>query len=212
MIEHYPIPQKVAYKRVDQLKSEGIKKVGIGLFIVDLDTKKIWTILEKEKKTITQRKIGETSIPMETRKTQEFIIDNVIGGLSEFRELKSGEELVWIDNGYSYRGRYPFVEGVVADVVLIGIRNRQIEKRLRLSNREVEPVGWKDINELISESRLRNGVGGFLELAKKEGWIDQFIEKARQGNDGQRIIRRGDEQLDYIKLRQNKRDIRLHRK
>ena len=212
MIEqHYEISPKITYRPIEQLKlkSEGVKKVGIGLIIVDLNTKKIWSIVEKGKKSSTQRKIDETSIPMETRKTNETIMQNAIGGLSEFRELQEGEELVWLDGGYSYKGRYPFVDGVVADVILIGLRNKRPETYLKLKNKEVDPKGWMDINELINEPKLRNGVGRFLQLAKNENWIDTFIEKVKSNQGNQRIVRKGDSILEYKEARGTKKDVKL---
>ena len=99
MVETSEFPQE--YNLVDgpRLKEQGIAKIGIALFIVDLDTKKLWTVRESENKESTGREAGTLTVPLETRKITgrgrlEFMDENVFGCLDEFRKLQEEEELV----------------------------------------------------------------------------------------------------------------------
>jgi len=88
------------YPDTMRLKEQGIKKLGMAVFIVDLETKKIWTVKENVKKPSTKREVGVLTIPLETRKVVrrrlEWGYNNVLGALDEFRELQPGEELIII--------------------------------------------------------------------------------------------------------------------
>ena len=203
------ITQKIPYTPEKNLAKENISNVGIGLFIVDLESKKIWVIEELVDKNSTGRKSGKVSIPMETRKKGETIVENVLGGFSEFRELQNGEELIWVNNRVSYKGRYPFVKGCVADVVMVGLKNIKRESDLssHLKSSEVSSMGWKDIDEILKIPNLRDGVKEYLKLAKREHWIDKFVIEVNSGNEKQYVCKKGEKTLEYLKIREEKPDF-----
>ncbi len=197
---------RLPYVRERQLAKEGIKKVGVALFIVDLGTKNIWVINEAKPKPSTKRTVDTISIPLETRKLGERIANNVKGGLAEFRNLYEGEELVWVDNA-SYKGRYSLVEGVAADVVVLGLRNRTNSRVPEIvESDEVRPVGWMSLDQLMVQPNLREGVLNFLNLAKKQNWLDQFIASVNENRLNQRTITNNKDFVKDISERDEKRD------
>jgi hypothetical protein len=183
------------------LAKEGIRKVGVGIFIVDLDSHEIWVVKEKKGKkghNGTGREIGDLTIPMETRKKGESIISNVQGGLAEFRQLKQGEKLIWVD-GHSYVGRHELVPHVEADIVILGLRNRISDNSstTTVDSAEVDPVGWMPLDTLRAESQLRQGVASFLDLAINQNWIGKFVTAINNPSFRQRTV---DSSLDLTQL------------
>jgi hypothetical protein len=170
------------------LKEQGIRKVGMAVFIVDLATKKIWTVTENNNKLSTQRTTGVVTIPLETRKLRETDIgprlefghENLAGALEEFRELLPGEELIVIDiksnEISSFKGRFSLVEGVAADVVVVGLRNKLPDENHPARTAEVSAAGWKSLDELMESPNLRNGVIDLLRLVNERGWIDSTVK------------------------------------
>lgn len=202
MENHRPLSLHVA---TGALEKEGYQRIGVGLFIVDLNNGKIWTNTELHDKPISKRRKGQVSFPMETRKVGETIKGNILGALEEFRPLQSNEELVWIKN-ISYKGKYELVPNNAVDIVMLGLRNKQPEtdnslehpiiyedraleiimRKLRVATAllsvdrgmyvEVKHKGWLDIDELLKHPKiLRPGTEQFLKLAQDEEWIKDFI-------------------------------------
>ncbi len=155
------------------------------MFIVDLKTKQLWTVRENFDKASTQRKVGALTIPLETRKRTEvgnleYGIDNVIGALDEFRELLPGEELLAIawepEKPSSFKGLFTVVDGAIAEITIIGLRNKSADDDAKARSNEVEAAGWRDLDDLLQAPDLRSGVRELLKLVKEKGWIDSTIE------------------------------------
>jgi hypothetical protein len=181
-------PPSRPYSPERSYSAEGIKKIGAIVFIIDLATGKLWTIEEKKAKSETGRISGVVSIPMETRKPGEFIIDNVLGALGEFKQLGPNEKLVWLD-GQSYKGRFSIGPGVWGDVVLIGLDHRDPENKIsEFAGKEVDFIGWQSLHKLLNQTTLRSGLPPILELARAKGWIEGFIEAARSDKSRPRVL------------------------
>lgn len=178
----------------------GVRKVGVGVFLVDLETGRVCTVLEKTGKGSTGRKAGDISILLETRKEKESVLDNVVGAMEEVREMQAGEELVWID-GVSYKGRYSLVPNVLGDLCVIGLKNRQKEVRDFVCS-EVSSGGWWKLEDLIEMSHLRTGVQPFIDLAIQHKWIEEFICRAHSVCESVRTYSK-DEVCRYLQARQS---------
>jgi hypothetical protein len=172
--------QGLRYVPERDLGKEGIAKVGVGLLVVRLDDSRVWVIEELKSKGSTGRGVGDISFPLETRKKKEFIVGNVLGGLAEVGQLADGEKLIWVD-GKSYQGRFPFIQGVVVDLVMLGLQNPSLDKTMTHDNGETRPVGWMTIEELRKDSRLRKGVGNLLDIAGNNRWIESFVDSVSKG-------------------------------
>lgn len=189
----------------EQLENLGIKKIGTVVFIVELESRKIWVVEEKTTKDSTGKTNGSISVPLETRKKGEFIQQNTLGAFEEFRSLRKEDEVVWV-HGISYKGRFNFIPKVLADVVIVGVRGNKEDFRLQEDNEEVKFLGWKKIEEVRGDSRLRSGVGRFVEMCDSLNWIDDFLEGINDpgkrksticGKDLELFIQRRVSQIDY---------------
>ena len=162
-----------------QCEQLNIKKLGTALFIVRLDTQKIWTVTEREAKTSTGREAGVVTIPLETRTVEEPVAGNIMGALAEFRPLQPDEELDYL-TGESYMGRRPFITGAAVDVVALGLKNPKDDNGLQTLTEEVAANGWRSIDELLSErDKLRRGLPELLESIQGEGRIEKFADRLR---------------------------------
>lgn len=169
--------EKINYLPETRLDSREVKKIGVAVFVIELETGQIWTVRERNSSGVTGKNTGDLSLPMETRKKGESVMSNTVGAMEEFPVTGDGDKLVWID-GVSYKGRYPLVPGVLVDVIVVGFRGRGITwGKNGFCDDEVYCGGWKEAALLTGESNLRSGVNNCLELCEKNNWISDFLNE-----------------------------------
>lgn len=163
------------------------KKTSIGtiLAIVGIDPNRngenlsnplLWTTIEEQSKSVTDRIKGQISLPADTRKIGEDVIHNVIGSLAEFsdNEYLIREALSFVPS--SFPEKKIFVKGNSVDLVVLvfnGSLNSQISP---FDSDEVSPNRWMSIDELKKEkpSNLRSFVKDIIAM---EDGIDKPIRR-----------------------------------
>lgn len=200
-----PLPPLPLIQR--QCEQLNIKKLGTALFIVRLDTQKIWTVTEREAKASTGRQAGVVTIPLETRAVEEFVAGNIMGAIAEFRPLQPEEELGYLPRE-SYLGRRLFIPGVAAvDVVALGLKNPKDDSGLETLTDEVAANGWRSIDELLSErDKLRRGLPELLENIRSEGRIEKFADRLRMADPKNIITCNPTELNNYLERRKQMAD------
>jgi len=192
------LPEQAVYVPETRLNASGVKKVGVGIFIVEMQTGRVWTVEEKQSKVSTSRRPGSVSIPLETRKVGETVMENVVGALQEFRPLAPGEWLEYRD-AESYKGRFPLMPGVLGDLVVVGLHGYD-PRADTFEIAEVRGGGWRCVEELVQDPLLRVGVEGFLGLAIQGAWTEKF-QVGGNNETRSRTLQADDVLYQYVHMR-----------
>jgi hypothetical protein len=200
--------EQLHYIPEQQLKEEGLRKVGVAVLIVDVQTGKLWTITETKNKPSTKRASGTITPPLETRKRDESIMNNTIGALAEFRPLKVDEKISWV-NGESYKGRFLLTEGVAADLVFLALDHKEDDLAVSTNTTEVSSGKWMTIEELLKSDTLRTGVEGILKIVEKQEWIEQFTSAYLSSSTEKMSLGKEFNLKEFMRKREQREDIEL---
>ncbi len=213
-----------------------IKRIGIGLLLVDIRTSKLYTVRELKNKPTTGVQESVISFPLETRKLQlfntspsehrsidevrqrgEFIMHNLFGVLGEETPaLMLGERIVWLQRTEnnelsSYLGRTELKKNAEPDMVLVGLQNKREDRFFTdVLSDEVSPHGWFSVEELLAmdPNNLRTGIRPILSRIHMCNVIPRFLEKVKEPNAPViRLIPRGNPISDYARNRHRFPDI-----
>lgn len=189
-------------KDIKSLKEKEFSGVGCTVVVVNQDGK-IFVGLEKDKG-------NEVNVLTETRKEGEFIWQNVLRALVE----EMGVEKEDLKHFYyaprlSYCGRFNFPqigEQLVSDLVVIYYdgNNNQFHSR-----NEIEPLGFRNIQEVMRESRLRRGIVLALNYLQENRTIEGLLERVSR-QDTLRQVFPSDFYPDiFFEQRKSLKDLRI---
>ena len=181
----------------------------VGLFIVNVNTGLIWCVKELSSSAKTAKSAGQISIPLETKKVNETSIGTAIGGLEEFKALEENDSLIYIENQVSSKGRHKYENGNFVDFVVLGYSSNggKGQDNLQVADPQVEGLGWFRIDDLLTRPDLRTGLRSFLELAKNERWIENFLMEFQTNKSAKVVLTRNDPRLNYIQERIKLKDF-----
>jgi len=181
--------------------------VAIGVVIIGLDPQRngdsisdplIWTLVELQRKSETEKSPGQVSIPAETRTLWENRKSNILGALAEFTD----DTTLSIVANHLYEAESSYCDAAItlgqgnmidlAVFVYDGPLNILFQPVYR---KEVAPLGWTQISKLREQGGLRDGFKEVLELDQREGFIEQVLEDFYADRGKKRVI---PEQLESI--------------
>lgn len=178
-----------------QKEAERISRVGVALLIVSIigsrDDPLIATVAETEAKEKTEKKVGQLSIPAETRKMGEEEKDNIIGALLEFCDDASfsyfREHLHFANDSY-YMGALS-VGNLDVDLAIL-IYDGSLEIEFNPIAQDVKANGWIRRSQIEAQDTgsVRSMLVNALALDRVHGLVQKTIAAFESGPDSRRSV------------------------
>lgn len=165
------------------------QSIGIALLIIAEDPiggdkgPLIWTIKEMNSKKQTEKQIGQTSIPAETRKIGETDPDNVRGALAEFCDdrLLALSPRITITQDSFYRNALNLNGHYLADLLVV-VYDGPLDVPISPANiDEVKPNGWVHLEDIQIDENVRPFLRQFVESGQA-GIVTQDVLMSHREN------------------------------
>lgn len=208
--------------RTTLLENEPKRHVGLGVIILNAKSGQIWTIEELDTRESKDRKHGQLSVPLETRKQGETFHRNLLGALAEAyddqdtdgNDIKEelSRSIFQLNEGVS---SFPKAVTIVNEknVFLCDLKILIYDgpdlKLCAYNKEEVKSLGWMPVEEFLT-SNTRPLAKKLVETAYNLGYIDKALDAyhyASHGNGKKPLLESGFSIRDYYNSREKLLDV-----
>lgn len=170
-----------------------IPSVAAGLIIIGIDPRKngenavnpmLWTNIDAATRKETERTAGQATIPLESRKAEESLYNNALGGIAEFCDdsnLFYVREHLWLAPDSFCKGKVMHKLGQVDLAILVYDGSLSIRFN-PLSREEAIPNGWVSVQNFQSFKSVRPTAEGLVRESLNEGLLQKVVRSWTEGN------------------------------
>ena len=158
--------------------------VGVALVIVAIgsygsgDGPLVWTIAEKTTKPETEKYEGQISLPAETKKTGEKLLENLVGALAEFTDSDEAIQDLFILPETFISQQPALVRGMQVDIAFLLYRGPTQVTHIPLDTPEIEAHGWMPAREIAKlNGEVRGLAHDSLTLALSTGVLETLARE-----------------------------------
>lgn len=208
--------------RTTLLENEPKRHVGLGVIILNANSGHIWTIEELDTRESKDRKHGQLSVPLETRKQGETFHRNLLGALAEAYDDQDADgndirdklsrsifQLNEVVSFFSKAVIFANEKNVFICDLAILIYDGPDIKPCAYNKEEVKSLGWMPVGEFLA-SNIRPLAKKLVETAYNLGHIDKALDAyhyASHGNGKKPLLDSGFSIRDYYNSRERLPDV-----